>query len=87
MTTKQVAVTNPDHDDSGRFKSKRDPDDYIDAIREQGGMASTNEVADAVGVKYRTAHHNLSKHRDAGRVTVRDVGGSFLWIADDGDDE
>lgn len=45
-------------------------------------MASTSEITETVDVKYRTAHHNLTKLREQGRVSVRDVGGSYLWIVE-----
>lgn len=80
-------MANPKHDDRGRFASKAAPEDYLDAIDSQGGMASTSEIAETVGVKYRTAHHNLSNLREEGRVTVREVGGSYLWLPGEGSDK
>lgn len=83
MAGETACMANPDHDDSGKFTSKRDPEDYLNAIREHGGMASTSEITETVDVKYRTAHYNLTKLREQGRVSVRDVGGSYLWIVED----
>jgi hypothetical protein len=67
---------------SGRFTPEFADEDFLEALRESGGD-TTSGVAELVGCKYRTAYARLQDLREAGRVTAREVGNSFLWEAVD----
>jgi hypothetical protein len=71
-------------DEKGRFTSEFTDDEFITALQDNGG-ATTSEVADAVGCKYRTAYKRLKDLEDEGRVTSRSVGNSLLWTASEED--
>lgn len=63
---------------SGQFTPEFTDSDFLEALSERDG-ATTTEVADAVGCKYRTAHARLTKLEERGEVNSRKVGNSFLW--------
>lgn len=73
-------------EESGQYKETYPLDEFIDALRDLDGAAGTQEVADAVGCKYRTAHAKLTELREEGRVEAREVGAAFLWMLADGGD-
>jgi predicted transcriptional regulator len=68
------------NDETGQFTPEFTDDEFIAALQDNGG-ATTSEVADAVGCKYRTAYNRLKDLEDEGRVTSREVGNSLLWSA------
>jgi len=70
-------------DDSGRYSETYPPSDFIDALDSLGGSAGTQEVADAVGCKYRTANAKLHDLEDNGEITSRKVGNAYLWMLDE----
>jgi len=72
------------NDDTGRFDAEYSEEDFIDALRAAGGGLTTQEVREAVGCAYRTAHARLTALENAGRVASRDVGRAKLWSAADG---
>jgi hypothetical protein len=74
------------NDDTGRFDAEYSEEDFIDALRAAGGGLTTQEVREAVGCAYRTAHARLTALENAGRVASRDVGRAKLWSAADGDE-
>jgi hypothetical protein len=67
---------------SGQFTPEFADEDFLEALRESGGE-TTSGVAELVGCKYRTAYTRLQDLREAGRVTAREIGNSFLWEAVD----
>jgi len=74
-----------ERDDAGKYATKYQPEDFMDALRGLGGSGSTKEVADEVGCARRTAHYRLSDLEDDGRVNSREVGRSILWqVVNDG---
>lgn len=74
-----------ERDDAGKFSTKYEPQDFVDALRRLDGSGSTKEVADEVGCARRTAHYRLTDLEDDGRVTSREVGRSILWqVVNDG---
>jgi len=74
-----------ERDDAGKFSTKYEPQDFVDALRRLDGSGSTKEVADEVGCARRTAHYRLSNLEDDGRVNSREVGRSILWqVVNDG---
>ena len=66
-------------DESGRYTGTFADGDFLNAIRDVGGSASTAEVADAVGCDRRTAYVRLNGLEDTGDVESRMVGNSLLW--------
>ena len=75
-------------DDSGRYSETYPLADFVEALAELGGSAGTQEVADVVGCKYRTANAKLHELKERGEVTARKVGNAYLWmLADDEDKE
>lgn len=65
---------------SGRFTPEFADEEFLDAVR---GGASTSEVADDVGCKYRTAYERLQRLEEAGRVSARKIGKTYLWETDE----
>jgi len=71
-------------EESGQYQQTFPLEDFVGALEELGGAAGTQEVADAVGCKYRTANSKLHDLEDAGEVTSRKVGNAYLWqLADE----
>jgi uncharacterized membrane protein len=66
-------------DDAGKYATKYQPAEFMDALRGLGGSGSTKEVADGVGCSRRTAHYRLTDLEDDGQITSREVGRSILW--------
>lgn len=85
MALKQTRMGNDQHDpDSGRFKAKYHGEDFLAALAEFDGGATTSEIAEALDAKYQTAYHHLTQLKEDGRVRVREIGGTFLWIPSGG---
>ena len=85
MAAKAASMAERD-DDSGQYSETYPLDEFADALRELGGSAGTQEVADHVGCKYRTANAKLHELVDGERATSRKVGNAYLWMLDDGDE-
>lgn len=66
-------------DESGRYTETYPLEEFVDALGDLGGAAGTQEVADAVGCKYRTANAKLHELEEEGRITARKVGNAYLW--------
>lgn len=66
-------------DESGRYTETYPLAEFIEALDALGGAAGTQEVADEVGCKYRTANAKLHELEDDGQVTARKVGNAYLW--------
>jgi GTP-sensing pleiotropic transcriptional regulator CodY len=75
-------------DESGKYTDTFDDDEFLAALREEDGVAGTSDLADAVGCTSRHALNRLQKLEEAGEVTSKDVGRSFVWmLADEGETE
>jgi len=72
-------------EDSGQFTPTFADEEFVAAI-ESHDLPTTNEVADAVGCKYRTAYARLGELEDEGTVTSRKVGNSLVWMLVEGDE-
>lgn len=66
-------------DDSGRYTETYPPEEFVDALDALGGAAGTQDIADEVGCKYRTANAKLHELEDAGRISSKKVGNAYLW--------
>jgi predicted ArsR family transcriptional regulator len=74
-----------DRDDkTGRFRESYPAGAFVEALEELG-PSGTQDVADEVGCKYRTAHAKLSELEEEGHVTSRKVGNAKLWSAVEGE--
>lgn len=67
------------NEDTGQFADEFEDLDFIEAIEEQGGSASTTEIAEIVGCDRRTAYLRLNELEEAGDVSSRKVGNALLW--------
>lgn len=87
MVTNQRSMPGAERNDSGKYTDKYPPESFTDALRELGGAAGTQDIADAVGCKYDTAYKKLRTLEDEGRVTSQKVANARLWqVGDNGDD-
>lgn len=73
-------------DESGRYTQSYTSEMVLEAIENLGG-ASTSEVADEIGSSRRLALRRLRELEDDGRVVAREIGNTYLWEIEDGDDE
>jgi hypothetical protein len=69
-------------DESGRYTETYPLSDFLNALDDLGGAAGTQEVADAVGCKYRTANAKLHELEDAGEIASKKVGNAYLWMTE-----
>ena len=66
--------------DSGEYTQTYPDSDFIDAIDELGGMASTSDISDTVGCTHRTAYTRLQAIEEQDLIQSRKVGNSILWV-------
>jgi len=66
-------------DDTGQYTEEFPAERFLQSIHDLGGAAGTQEIADGVGCKYRTAYGKLRKLEDDGAVSSRKVGNARLW--------
>lgn len=78
MDAKDSTVPERDQQ-SGRFVHEYPPNEFTTAIDALGGAASTQEVADEVGVIYDTTYKKLRSLEDRGAVESRRVASARLW--------
>lgn len=67
-------------EESGKYTTSYSDSDFVDAIRQLGGLAGTSEIADAVGCTRRTAYTRLQSLENEDRVSSRKVGNSLVWM-------
>lgn len=61
-----------------------DDDEFLKAIRAEGGLAGTGEIAAEVGCAHDTAYKRLVELREVGVVSSQKVGTTLAWsIVDD----
>lgn len=68
---------------SGQYVESYPPEQFIDAITDRDGMASTPEIIETVGCSNRLALDRLRALEAEGRVTSRKVGNAYLWMVSD----
>jgi hypothetical protein len=66
-------------DESGKYTDAYSDEDFIEAIRTEGGLAGTTAVAEIVGCTRRQALNRLKELRERNRVQSKDVGRSLVW--------
>lgn len=80
MGAKEVTMNDEQDDETGQFTEKYATSDFLDALRECDGMATTSEVAEHVGAPRRTAYGRLEELHDTGTIGKRSVGAGVLWL-------
>jgi hypothetical protein len=64
---------------AGHFDVEYTDDDFIEAIRELDGEATSSEVAGEIGCVRDSAYRRLSRLADEGMVKNRQAGRTILW--------
>ena len=70
------------NDESGKFTPTYSATDFLDAIP-QADPATTSNVGEIVGCKYRTAYQWLNDLADEGLVESQKIGNSLIWSVND----
>jgi len=65
---------------SGKYTETYPLAEFADALDALGGSAGTQEVADEVGCKYRTANAKLHELEERGEIASQKVGNAYLWM-------
>ena len=68
-----------ERDEQGRLVEQYPPQDFLEAIKDLGGIAGTGEIYRHVGCDHRTAYKKLSDLADEGILTKRNAGNTMLW--------
>jgi hypothetical protein len=66
-------------EETGQFTPEFADGEFLDAVS-QGELPTTNDIADAVGCKYRTAYERLNRLEDEGQIASKKVGNSLVWM-------
>jgi hypothetical protein len=67
--------------ESGQFCEQYPTEKFFKAIQDLE-VATTTNVAEEVGCSYDLAYRRLNSLAEEGSVTKTDVGGSFIWTAE-----
>jgi len=70
-----------DRDESGRFEEDYSDEVFIEAV-ESLPVASTSNVAEAVGCSYDLAYRRLNTLYEEGRIQREEVGQAFVFYVD-----
>ena len=70
-------------EETGEYTEAYPLNDFVSVLRELGGAAGTQEVADKMGCAYRTAHAKLTQLENEGQISSRQVGNAKLWQLDE----
>ena len=65
--------------DSGKYTEAYSDEEFVDAVRDSDGAATTTEVSEVLGCSNRTALLRLQDLADAGELKRRKVGTVNLW--------
>lgn len=71
-----------ERNEQGRFEPAHEDEEFLNAVR-ANTPASTQEVADAVGVARQSADYRLKKLKNANEVESKKVGPSIIWMVAD----
>jgi predicted ArsR family transcriptional regulator len=77
--TPSTTVPYDEHDDDGRFKRTYTNEMVLEAVKDEGGSASTSEVSNALGCSRRLALRRLWSLEEKGDVAAREIGNTYLW--------
>jgi predicted transcriptional regulator len=64
---------------SGKYTTEFEDEEFIAAIEDLGGSASTTEVAESISCDRRTAYIRLKELEEENQISSRKVGNSLLW--------
>lgn len=67
-------------EESGKYTTEFGDEEFITAIEDLGGSASTTEIADSIDCDRRTAYLRLKELEDGDDISSRKVGNSLLWL-------
>lgn len=77
MTT---AMARERDENSGKYTDAYSDDDFLEALREEDGVAGTGDIADSVGCTRRNALNRLRELEESSQVTSKEVGRSLVWM-------
>ena len=86
MGTDEVTMPRKRDEESGKYIESYPPEAVIEAIHDAGDMASTTDVADALGSSYETAYKKLRALEDDGEIESRKVANARLWMIGETDE-
>ena len=78
MVTNEMTMPRTRDGESGKFTESYPPEAVIQAIHDAGDMASTSDVADALGSSYETAYKKLRALEDSDEIQSRKVANARL---------
>lgn len=68
-----------DRDEEGRYTETYPDEAFLSAI-EEVDVASTQNIADAVGCSYDLAYRRLKQLREDGEIEAQEVRNAFVWL-------
>ena len=86
MESKADAMPKTRDEESGQYTQSYPREEFIEAIEDSGGMASTTDVSDHVGCSYDLAYKRLKEFEDDGEIESRKVANARLWMIGDSDE-
>ena len=87
MDSKGDAMPRTRDDESGKYTQTYPREDFIEAIEDSGGMASTTDVSDHIGCSYDLAYKRLKEFEDDGEIESRKVANARLWMIGESSEE
>lgn len=70
----------PDRDEeTGRYTGEYSTEEFLSAIKVEGGMAGTGDIAEHVGCAHDTAYKRLQQMEREELIISRKVGNTLLW--------
>jgi len=69
-------------EDTGQFTTEYTDEDFIQALEDLNGSASTSEIANMINCDRRTAYLRLKQLEEDDQIGGRKVGNSMLWEID-----
>ncbi len=85
MDSKSQQMPRKRNAESGKYTQAYRNEEFLEAVQDSEGPASTTEVADRLGCSNRTALTRLRELAEEGHLTQRKVGTVNLWsVAESG---
>ena len=79
MESKSQPMPRKRNEESGKYTQAYRSEEFLEAVQESDGLASTTEVADRLGCSNRTALSRLRELAEGGDLSQRKVGTVNLW--------
>jgi Mn-dependent DtxR family transcriptional regulator len=79
MESKSQPMPRKRNEESGKYTQAYRSEEFLEAVQESDGPASTTEVADRLGCSKRTALSRLRELAEDGHLSQRKVGTVNLW--------